>query len=561
MADTATAPSGEPPAPTMGPVQLVMYRRLRTIQKRLQKIENAEKKRADGGEIDEQQEELIAGKPQTLIMLDEFTRLTEQVTAAVHEERAAAVAEHKQKEAAKAEKMAAKRAAREPAPAPADTPAPAPADAKGGKKPRGGRGGRGRRAEESTEPSSDPSADATSRARRAETDPTPIVAHAVVEETARRILSLLYFARVFDLSLPDVPPFSHELERRAALSYHSDPTRPVTPADLDFVCALGRALTDRPPGPDLLSHGEAIEACVARAVRWVTSHGGDAAGADEAIPGTPGVPFDRVRVVVERVAASPFNTLRPVMIGAPAAENREGNRADATEGGKPPRAPPTPNARGAVDERDEGRVPPAPAAAPAAAEGERRDDPSIPPGMGGVGFFEMLQRQQAQQRQMQHQQPQMQMQMQMQPPPQMQHQPPPPQFGQFAPAPAPSLGDDFGGGFGLAPGAPPGAASNDGDDPTPADGAVAEGEKPRSRGARGGKKTRGGGGGGGGGTGATGGTGGTGAGAGGRAPKSNAPGAGGEERRGRAAGAGRDNGGRGGGRGGRGGRGAAGKRD
>lgn len=119
MADTATAPSGEPPAPTMGPVQLVMYRRLRTIQKRLQKIENAEKKRADGGEIDEQQEELIAGKPQTLIMLDEFTRLTEQVTAAVHEERAAAVAEHKQKEAAKAEKMAAKRAAREPAPAPA----------------------------------------------------------------------------------------------------------------------------------------------------------------------------------------------------------------------------------------------------------------------------------------------------------------------------------------------------------------------------------------------------------------------------------------------------------
>ena len=554
MADTATAPSGEPPAPTMGPVQLVMYRRLRTIQKRLQKIENAEKKRADGGEIDEQQEELIAGKPQTLIMLDEFTRLTEQVTAAVHEERAAAVAEHKQKEAAKAEKTAAKRAAREPAPAPAPAvpPAPAPADAKGGKKPRGGRGGRGRRTEESTEPSSDPSADAPSRARRAETDPTPIVARAVVEETARRILSLLYFARVFDLSLPDVPPFSHELERRAALSYHSDPTRPVTPADLDFVCALARALTDRPSGPDLPSHGEAIEACVARAVRWVTSHGGDAAGADETIPGTPGVPFDRVRVVVERVAASPFNTLRPVMIGAPAAENREGNRADATEGGKPPRAPPTPNARGAVDERDEGRVPPA----PAAVEGERRDDPSIPPGMGGVGFFEMLQRQQAQQRQMQHQMQHQhpQPQMQMQPQPQMQMQPPPPQFGQFAPAPAPLLGDDFGGGFGLAPGASPGAASNDGDDPTPADGAVAEGEKPRSRGARGGKKTRGGGGGGGG----TGGTGGTGAGAGGRAPKSNAPGASGEERRGRAAGAGRDNGGRGGGRGGRG---ASGKRD
>ena len=130
----------------MGPVQLVMYRRLRTIQKRLQKIENAEKKRADGGEIDEQQEELIAGKPQTLIMLDEFTRLTEQVTAAVHEERAAAVAEHKQKEAAKAEDGRQARRPRTPrTPGNPREPAPAPAEgegrqrAKGGKKPRGGR--------------------------------------------------------------------------------------------------------------------------------------------------------------------------------------------------------------------------------------------------------------------------------------------------------------------------------------------------------------------------------------------------------------------------------------
>ena len=531
MADTATASSGEPLAPTMGPVQLVMYRRLRTIQKRLQKIENAEKKRADGGEIDEQQEELIAGKPQTLIMLDEFTRLTEQVTAAVHEERAAAVAEHKQKEAAKAEKMAAKRAAREPPREPPREPAPAPAEAeggkeaKGGKKPRGGRGGRGRRAEESTEPSSDPSADAPSLARRGEADST-----LAVEETARRILSLLYFARVFDLTLPDVPPFSHALERRAALSYHGDPTRPVTSADLDFVCALGRAMTDRPPGPDFLSHGEAIEACVARAVRWVKSQDSDAAGANETIPGTPGVSFDRVRAVVERIAATPFNALRPVMIGAPAAEDDKGNRT--------------------AGDRDEGRVPLAPAPA---AEGERREDPSIPPGMGGVGFFEMLQRQQAQQPpQMQHQQAQQPPQMQMQPP-QMQ-----PQFGQFAPpapapAPAPalasSLGDNFGGDFGLTAGAPTGTASHGDTDPKPADGTVVEGEKPRSRGARGGKKTRGGGGGG------------TSAGAGGRAPASNVPGAGGEERRGRVAGTGRDNGGRGGGRGGRGGRWASGKRE
>jgi hypothetical protein len=38
-----------------GAVALLMHRKLRTIQKRLQKIEHAEKKLADGGEIDSSQ--------------------------------------------------------------------------------------------------------------------------------------------------------------------------------------------------------------------------------------------------------------------------------------------------------------------------------------------------------------------------------------------------------------------------------------------------------------------------------------------------------------------------
>ena len=70
-----------------------------------------------------------------------------------------------------------------------------------------------------------------------------------MSDAVRRIVSVLYFAHVFDTALPDQPPFSHRLEREAALSYHQgDPARPpaVTHPDLDFVCALGRALTTRP---------------------------------------------------------------------------------------------------------------------------------------------------------------------------------------------------------------------------------------------------------------------------------------------------------------------------
>jgi hypothetical protein len=34
-----------------------------------------------------------------------------------------------------------------------------------------------------------------------------------VEDTARRIISLLYFSQIFDTNLPDRPPFSHALVR------------------------------------------------------------------------------------------------------------------------------------------------------------------------------------------------------------------------------------------------------------------------------------------------------------------------------------------------------------
>jgi hypothetical protein len=61
---------------------------------------------------------------------------------------------------------------------------------------------------------------------------------------------------------------------------------------------LGQAITTRPMTPNgLTSHHEAVKQCVERAVKWVTSY--QAPGTtEELVPGTPGVPFGHVLVVM-----------------------------------------------------------------------------------------------------------------------------------------------------------------------------------------------------------------------------------------------------------------------
>ena len=104
-------PAGDDYEPTMGAVQLLVHRRLRTVQKRVAKIAKAEEKRSAGGEIDDQQKELIDGKPMTMALLEEFTKLSQEVEKAVEEDRLAVLREERAKVAAKAERSAARRAA------------------------------------------------------------------------------------------------------------------------------------------------------------------------------------------------------------------------------------------------------------------------------------------------------------------------------------------------------------------------------------------------------------------------------------------------------------------
>ena len=104
-------PAGDDYEPTMGAVQLLVHRRLRTVQKRVAKVAKAEEKRSAGGEIDDQQKELIDGKPMTMALLEEFTKLSQEVEKAVEEDRLAVLREERAKVAAKAERSAARRAA------------------------------------------------------------------------------------------------------------------------------------------------------------------------------------------------------------------------------------------------------------------------------------------------------------------------------------------------------------------------------------------------------------------------------------------------------------------
>ena len=89
-------PAGDDYEPTMGAVQLLVHRRLRTVQKRVAKIAKAEEKRSAGGEIDDQQKELIDGKPVTMALLEEFTKLSQEVVKAVEEDRLALVREEQE---------------------------------------------------------------------------------------------------------------------------------------------------------------------------------------------------------------------------------------------------------------------------------------------------------------------------------------------------------------------------------------------------------------------------------------------------------------------------------
>ena len=103
-------PAGDDYEPTMGTVQLLCHRRLRTVQKRVVKIQKAEEKLAAGGEIDDQQRELIDGKPLTMALLDEFTKLSQEIEKAVEEDRLTVLREERAKVAAKAERSQARRA-------------------------------------------------------------------------------------------------------------------------------------------------------------------------------------------------------------------------------------------------------------------------------------------------------------------------------------------------------------------------------------------------------------------------------------------------------------------
>ena len=101
-------PAGDDYEPIMGAVQLLVHRRLRTVQKRVAKIAKAEEKRSAGGEIDDQQKELIDGKHLTMALLEEFTKLSQEVEKAVEEDRLAVLREERAKVAAKAERSAAR---------------------------------------------------------------------------------------------------------------------------------------------------------------------------------------------------------------------------------------------------------------------------------------------------------------------------------------------------------------------------------------------------------------------------------------------------------------------
>ena len=438
-------------AKPMGNVQSLLHRRLRALQKRSAKIERAVAKERDGGEIDDQQRELVAGAALTTSMLDEMTKLFDQCVGAIAADVRDAVADAKAREIATA-REAIERLEKTSRDERRDAEARETRRERDEKRRAKEREGALRALEKRCEAAEKAARAANDRAAAAERaladaaaaaaaaaekakkatiarDPLPKrpndadAVAAAVEDATREIITLLYYANAFDLSLPDVPPFSHALEREAALSYHADPRcrthRSVTAEDLDALVALARAATTRAAADvgdgatqtQMMSHAEAIERCVALATSWVSS--------TNALPAPAWT--SRARGVVDAVRGSGWNTLRPVMHGVgdvggadggdampmpPAAARQTGHHL-AGGGREEKEGEDRASARPRARERE--RKPPAAAAAArsngaspgtvlAAAPGQPAPEAFFS-GMGGMGFLDMVQRQQQQQQQ------------------------------------------------------------------------------------------------------------------------------------------------------------------
>lgn len=301
-----------------GPVMLMMSKRLRALRKKMNKINQIEDSRTAGKSINKEQEEVLKSKATVLLLIDEYEKLKQPLTAAVKEE-------HSEFEAAFLESQAKGKDSEEQAESAENF-----RQDQGEEKVGDGQGG----VEQGGEDEVDLKGDGAKQIHRSLDVPAASEAGVGGGEEGgmggnelRVLVQALYFGSLFDLEEcvggedVEIVSWAKEQERESCLSYDpvtDDSTIPLSKQDLNAIALLSRSIRSRAQG--VANHEQAVESCLHHAIRLLGR-------SPESFHKGLDISYGQLRERVERIAASAFFTkhsdvVKPEVAAAAAASKQ-----------------------------------------------------------------------------------------------------------------------------------------------------------------------------------------------------------------------------------------------
>lgn len=290
-----------------GPVLTMINKRLRALRKKNNKILQIEESKAQGKQINKEQEEVLKGKLVVGVLIEEYEKLRpllkeeidkelmefrlkmEEESIAGDEEHANPPLEEKEIMDTTLEKV--------------DTNVDVEEENAGTERVIEGDAvcDEGLRVEKSSDISEN---DGSQRRESLESGVGPF------ELEVNDLLHLLYFAQLFDVALADASPslmWTKIHERSSCVSYdcvtEEDSSSPLEESDLNNLSLLGSLITSRPPNATL-SHRDALQQCARHALLWLGN-------SDAPIKEGLRVTYSHLRERLSRILSSEYYTMIP----------------------------------------------------------------------------------------------------------------------------------------------------------------------------------------------------------------------------------------------------------
>ncbi|KAI5073643.1 hypothetical protein GOP47_0011656 [Adiantum capillus-veneris] len=283
-----------------GPVLTMINKRLRSLRKKYNKILQIEDSKAQGKQINKEQEDVLKGKPAVGVLIEEYEKLRpvlkEELEKEIMEIRLKNSEESTGDDSEERENIDTRVEGVE---------TKAEVDEENAGSERASEGDavcdEGLPAEKSSNISED---DGSQRREPLESGIVPF------EREINDLLHLLYFAQLFDVPLPDASPslvWTKIHERSSCVSYdcvtEEDASSPLEESDLNDLSLLGSLTTSRPPNATL-SHRDALQQCTRHALLWLGN-------SDAPIKEGLRVTYSQLRERLSRILSSEYYTMIP----------------------------------------------------------------------------------------------------------------------------------------------------------------------------------------------------------------------------------------------------------